>query len=61
MKVCLICTKNCLKKEIHKKNKELAQEMKDKAADLKNKTKKMPKNENEKANEILYIVSKIIQ
>ena len=32
------------------KNKELAQEIKDKAADLSNKTKIMPKNENEKAN-----------
>ena len=43
------------------KNKELVQEIKDRAADLNNKTTKMSKNENEKANEILDIISQIIE
>ena len=42
------------------KNKKLVQEIKDRATDLNNKTTKMSKNENEKANEILDIVSQII-
>ena len=41
-------------------NKKLVQEIKDRATDLNNKTTKMSKNENEKANEILDIVSQII-
>ena len=42
------------------KNKKLVQEIKNRTIDLNNKTTKMFKNENEKANEILDIVSQII-
>ena len=42
------------------KNKNLVQEIKDRATDLNNGTTKMSRNKNEKANEILDIVSKII-
>ena len=59
MKVYLKCIKKLSKTQNPPKNKELVQEIKDRATDLNNETAKMSINENEKANEILDTVSKI--
>ena len=40
-------------------NEKLVQEIKSRMIDLNNETKKMSKNENEKANEIIGVVTKI--